>query len=624
MTAFEGASQELDLRLAWRALRRHVAWVAGIPIVLLTLAGLYLFIAKPTYEAETTVKLPNGGSALGAISDLLAMDKDRVTETYLAIARSVNVRTRAARLLELDQKPDWKGLTMVQRMKRLDDMIVVTNLKNSDILVFSVRNKDAIFAADLANASASGFIEANLDFNRHGASSQRAFLERQLEEIRGYLDKKQQSLSNVSSAKQTLPSVGQGSSRDDDGVSLLKSQLTQFEIERATLLSRYSEDHPHVKEVDAKIEKSKLELEELMAHLPNDEMQMGRLVRDASVYEQTYDLILEKLQEARMSENVDSSGMVVVDIADIPDEIVAPRPVLILAAALVGGLAMGIGAALLLGLYRDAVEEEDLRAIDGMPLLAVVPDFSEGTNFSRNRQRFSNEYLIVQKRFEFTYYAESFRIMRTGLSFLDTGRPLRSLMALSPDREEGKSLVSSNLAIVYAMAGKKVLLIDADLRAPAIDQVFGIRAPLRGGLAALLSGQTSLDACLVKGPLPGLTLMPALKGCPNPAELLSSSLRLEKLLQSCQSRFDLVIFDAPPVLPVTDGVLLGAKLDGVIMIARAEKTRRSNFAEARARLVAARVRVLGSVFNGVRKHSSKYGYGTYGGGGAKTSSEALP
>jgi capsular exopolysaccharide synthesis family protein len=225
--------------------------------------------------------------------------------------------------------------------------------------------------------------------------------------------------------------------------------------------------------------------------------------------------------------------------------------------------------------------------------------------------RHDTDGLISKAGLKRTYYNEAFKVLRTNLAFSEVDRKLKSFAVLSPNAREGKTLVNANLALALAATGKKVLLVDADLRKPGLHKLFKLDVRKDQGLPLLLSGQgDDPKAHIFPGPVPGLWIMPCGVLAPNPSELLGSA-ALARILGALTARFDHVVFDTSPVLPVTDGVVLATRLDGVALLARFERTRRVEFKRALEHLSAVKAPVLGTILNAVdlRKYSYAYGYG---------------
>lgn len=201
--------------------------------------------------------------------------------------------------------------------------------------------------------------------------------------------------------------------------------------------------------------------------------------------------------------------------------------------------------------------------------------------------------------------AEAFRTLRTNISFSALDRPLRSLLVTSAGPEEGKSTAVSNLAVVTAQAGTRVLVLDCDLRKPAMHKVFDLDNH-RGLTSVLVGGVDPTEAIsptladnlwvLTSGPLP-----------PNPAELLGSG-RMKDLLPQLEEKYDLILVDTPPLLAVTDAAVLAPQVDAAVLVARAGVTRRDMLAEAKASLAKTGVHLLGAILNGLRPESDGYYY----------------
>ena len=186
--------------------------------------------------------------------------------------------------------------------------------------------------------------------------------------------------------------------------------------------------------------------------------------------------------------------------------------------------------------------------------------------------------------------AEAYRTLRTNLIFSSLDHPLTTLLVTSATPEEEKSLTLANLAVTLAQGGRRTLLVDCDLRHPRQAEIFGV--PSQPGLTEMLvnGGQPAL----VNTPVEGLQLLPAGALPPAPADLLSSR-RMEAAIATLQAQADVVLFDAPPVLAVTDAALLASKLDGVLLVVTAGQTRREHAQRAKELLEKIHVRLVGTV-----------------------------
>jgi non-specific protein-tyrosine kinase len=200
--------------------------------------------------------------------------------------------------------------------------------------------------------------------------------------------------------------------------------------------------------------------------------------------------------------------------------------------------------------------------------------------------------------------SEAYRTLRTNLSFSSLDEPIRTLVVTSPAPDEGKSTTVANLAVTMAQGGRSTILVDCDLRRPALHTLFDCQA--EPGLTDLLleeDGQPALQQTQVDG----LRLLSSGPLPPNPADLLGSQ-KIDQVIESLSGMADVVLFDAPPVIAVTDAAVLGAKVDGVLLVISAGKTRREHAERAKEMLERANVRIVGAALTNAPKDSSIGGY----------------
>lgn len=206
--------------------------------------------------------------------------------------------------------------------------------------------------------------------------------------------------------------------------------------------------------------------------------------------------------------------------------------------------------------------------------------------------------------------AEAFKVLRSNLHFLTIDREVKSLLVTSTAPDEGKSTISANLALTLAQTGKKVLLMDCDLRMPTLHKIF--KAPNFRGLTNLLADMTTMEEAIQEIEGTGVHFLSAGPIPPNPAELLASE-KMSDLIMTLRASYDYILVDAPPILAVTDAVLISPKVDGVILVSAVNKTRVDRAKEARDQLLRANARILGVVLNGVeRSRDDQYYYYYYG------------
>lgn len=204
--------------------------------------------------------------------------------------------------------------------------------------------------------------------------------------------------------------------------------------------------------------------------------------------------------------------------------------------------------------------------------------------------------------------SEQYRLIRTNIQFSSVDKEIKSIMVTSPEPSDGKSTTAANLAVVLAQQGKKVLLVDADLRKPSVH--FTFHSSNLEGLTGALTKQISLHDAMISTYIPNLMILTSGVIPPNPSELLSSK-AMETAMEILAKEYDYIIYDTPPVLSVTDAQIIANKCDGVILVVASGKTNKDVALRAKELLLKAKARILGVVVNGVNTKKSEY-YRQYG------------
>ncbi|ACZ89223.1 polysaccharide biosynthesis tyrosine autokinase [Streptosporangium roseum] len=287
----------------------------------------------------------------------------------------------------------------------------------------------------------------------------------------------------------------------------------------------------------------------------------------------------------------------VVDQADVPKEPVSPKPLINLALALVIWLFTSIGL-LVLRDYLDTTikTREVLQEASKSSILGII-----------GYERAARRHPLIVRTGGRSSRSEAFRSLRTNLQFISVDRQPRSLVVTSCLPGEGKSSISANLAITLAQAGGRVILVDGDFRRPSIPGYLGIEGGV--GLTDVLIGKAELRDVTQPWGEAGLHVLPSGQIPPNPSELLGSY-GMRQVLARLTDAYDMVIIDAPPMLPVADATTLAAICDGTLLVARYGKTRREHLVRAVELLSSINARVVGTVLNFAPvKSSTYYGYG---------------
>jgi len=371
-------------------------------------------------------------------------------------------------------------------------------------------------------------------------------------------------------------------------------------------------------------------------------VQYNILKREVDTNKQLYEGLLQRLKEAGVSAGMNASNIRVVDEAVPPTRPVRPRPFLNLGLALILGLGCGIGVAFLQEHLDNTLKNsDDIERVLRVPALALIPsreslDHGSASVYGLAEKAVSNhngngKLGPVEKRAGKTWIridgngtqhsvlSEAFRGLRTSVLLSAAGRPPRSLTFVSAEPGEGKTTVASNLSIALAQLGKRVLLIDGDMRRPCVHKLFNIE-DCSAGLVTFLTGAErwlelvrptgvpNLD-CMICGPVP-----------PNPSELLSSD-RMQMLILAAMAEYQFVLIDAPPLLNVTDGRILATMVEGAILVVRGGFTPQELAQQAQFHVRDVGGRLIGVVLNDVDVRHDGYYQSYYRYGSHEESSE---
>jgi capsular exopolysaccharide synthesis family protein len=339
------------------------------------------------------------------------------------------------------------------------------------------------------------------------------------------------------------------------------------------------------------------------------EIQDESFRKDIGLTQQLLDQILKRLEEVNL----------VRDYGGFEAKVIAPptpgakiSPVLYhsLLLGVAVGLALGFGAAYLLDLTdRSFRTPEEVRRRLGLPIVGHIPFFPSGGKAvvvtdpaGRPVELDAGLYAVHRPT---SVEAETFRSVRTALYFSTHGERHKVIQVTSPSQGDGKTTVIANLAVAIAQTGRKVVLVDADLRRPRIHRAFGVRG--RVGMTDLLTGDAGPADAIYPTVVPNLSVLPCGRRPPNPAELLTSP-RLGEVLDDLREAYDYVLVDTPPLLAVSDPCAVAPRVDGVLLTLRVSKNGRPAAEQAHRLLAGLKVQILGVVVNGIGKDGKIRGY----------------
>lgn len=444
-------------------------------------------------------------------------------------------------------------------------------------------------------------------------------------------------------------------------IAALQTELRTNLAEREALTSRYGPAHPRILELDRTVEavraQLRSEIDGMLRAAEADvreasaiegglraavdqanqaglalgllEIEYTQLNRERENNEKLYESVLERTSEGMLAAQLRTTNVRMVDEALTPASHVSPRLSTNAAAGVGAGLALGLGLALLLSRLDRRIKSVRDAEDCGVTILGVLPDIPEGEIAQlaetaqkraaprRKRPKNAKEPPLVTSSprdvmahtHPMSSTAESCRTLRTNLMFMSGDEPLRTLAVTSAGPREGKTTVASNLAISIGQSGKRVLVIDTDMRRPRMHHAFGLRNTV--GLTSILVGDSTLEQSVRPSGIPNVTVMCCGPIPPNPAELLHRE-RFQALIDEVEKAYDFVIFDSPPLGAVTDAAVLGPQVDGVLVVLRANATTRDALTSVLRQIGDVGANLIGAVLNGVDPNMRRY----EGGGGA--------
>lgn len=338
------------------------------------------------------------------------------------------------------------------------------------------------------------------------------------------------------------------------------------------------------------------QLDQSVNEAPAAQREAIRANRESLITEQG--LYRKRLNELQIDTRVSAGAARVVERATPPSAPVKPTPVRNVLLALVVGSMFGVGIACLREYLDDTVRtKDDIAGLSNLPVIGTIPVFTASRK---------GVPLLALSSEENAHAAEAFRSLRTSVQLLGVERPLTAIQFTSPGIGAGKTTTVANLATVLAAAGQRVVVVDSDLRRPRLHESFGVADDK--GLISVLTGETTLADALQPVPEhPGLHVLPAGGTAPNPSELLSLK-RTAELVFELQSQFDVVLIDSPPVLPVTDAIVMSSWVEAVVVLAASGITKRNELRNALDLLRQAEAPLVGAVLSRAAPEAG-YAYG---------------
>jgi tyrosine-protein kinase Etk/Wzc len=481
--------------------------------------------------------------------------------------------------------------------------------RKSGVIQLTLDGEDPARIALVLNTLTSIYLRQHTDRRSAEADQTLHFLESQIQTLQPSVRKAETALNDFQQRRGSVNLSHEAEAMVNQVVEIEK-EISTVQLELMALSHKYTEKHPlYAAAADrlAALVSRRTALEQRMRELPRTELDSARLTRDVKVSSELYGTLLNKVQELRVLKPGIVGNIRVVDAALVSRRpIGAPTPVVLAAMVLVAGF-FGVGAAFARRALRDVVDvPDDIEKHTGLPVYVAVPHSPAQEALCRRKEpvRDARRASVLASVEPTDLAVEALRSLRTALQFaLATAR--NNVVALgSPAPGAGKSFVVSNLAVLLADTGRKVLLIDADLRRGKLHSAFGLRRT--PGLTDVLAGSVTLEAALKTTSAPGLHLLPTGAIPPNPSELLASR-RFEAMLATVSQSFELVIVDTPPVLAVTDATLVAGCAGVNLLVLRAGHQSMREINLALERFAQNGTTVQGAILNDARAVLGTYG-----------------
>lgn len=502
--------------------------------------------------------------------------------------------------------------------------------KETGIVQVSFENRDPELATAVTNSIAKNYVAAHLTRDQQEASKTLEFINGELPSLRDNLKRAEGELQKHRIASSSMQATMESQSYLQGSIEFSK-QIAALSLQRTELLDRFTDRSAEVKTVDAQLAElhaAQGKFETRFNAMPDADRESADLTRDAKVAEDIYVAMLNKAHELSVSRAGIVGNVNVIDAAVEPSTPVKPQRGMAIAVSPVPGFFLGVLFVIARRYLSQSVSEpEQIETRLQLKMLGAVPFSSEQvkleltpallsaphTPAQRVRRRpalapphcpSSDALLAVKCPNDPTI--EGLRRIRTMLDSTLLTTQDRVVMVTGATPSTGKTFVAANLAVLCAQAGKRVLLIDTDLRRGRLGALLGL--PHVKGLAELLAGDVSLESTVYRTSVPHLSLLPAGKHPDNPAELLAME-QMRKLLDHFNGHYDLVLFDTPPVLAVTDALILARHASATVLVLRESAQTELEVEETLKQLDSAGALIAGAIFNGMSpRRSDRSGY----------------
>ena len=480
--------------------------------------------------------------------------------------------------------------------------------KLTGILGLNYQGQDQEHITKVLNAILATYSAQNIERRSAETAQTLKFLDEQLPALKKQLDDAERQFNKFRQQYNTVDVTKESELYLTQSVTL-ETQKAELEQKQAEMAAKYTAEHPAMREINGQlsaINKQIGELNSTLKQLPDIQRQYLQLYREVEVKTQLYTALLNSYQQLRIAKAGEIGNVRIVDTAVEPIKPIKPQKLQILVLSLFLGGFIGTLIALLRNMLRTGIKDSgQIENELDLPVYATVPRSPiQESRIKILKKKKSIPILAVKNSDDIAI--ESLRSIRTAIHFALANAKNNIIMIAGPSPEVGKSFISTNLATIFAQGDKRVLLIDADMRRGYMHKYFDV--DVKPGLSELLSGQADLQKVLHKTQVANLDVITRGKSPTNPSEILSSN-QFKELLEQLQSQYDHIIIDTPPVLAVTDGIIISQYTGVNLIVARYAKSQMKELELTLNRFEQAGVKVNGFILNDIQRASAGYGYG---------------
>ncbi|EHU2954146.1 polysaccharide biosynthesis tyrosine autokinase [Acinetobacter baumannii] len=510
---------------------------------------------------------------------------------------------------QFDSTYNIKKLSLPLAIKSISsDYSVEEKGKLTGILGLSYQGQDQEHITKVLNAILATYSAQNIERRSAESAQTLKFLDEQLPDLKKQLDDAERQFNKFRQQYNTVDVTKESELYLTQSITL-ETKKAELEQKQAEMAAKYTAEHPAMREINgqlAAINKQIGELNSTLKQLPDVQRQYLQLYREVEVKTQLYTALLNSYQQLRIAKAGEIGNVRIVDTAIEPVQPIKPKKLLVLILSVFVGGFIGTLIALLRNMLRTGIKDSgQIENELDLPVYATVPRSPiQESRIKILKKKKSIPILAVKNSDDIAI--ESLRSIRTAIHFALANAKNNIIMIAGPSPEVGKSFISTNLATIFAQGDKRVLLIDADMRRGYMHKYFDV--DVKPGLSELLSGQADLQKVLHKTQVTNLDVITRGKSPTNPSEILSSN-QFKELLEQLQSQYDHIIIDTPPVLAVTDGIIISQYTGVNLIVARYAKSQMKELELTVNRFEQAGVKVNGFILNDIQRASAGYGYG---------------